>query len=48
MIAIDSKTKDSKRRPKSETAAAYADRLRWQNEANRKAASAFRDFGAIP
>mgnify|MGYP003654344555 CR=1 FL=1 len=48
MIAIESKAKDSKRRPKSETAEAYADRLRWQNEANRKAASAFRDFGPIP
>lgn len=46
---ITAKKEESKRQaPRSETAAAYADRLRWQNEANRKAAAAFRDFGPVP
>jgi len=32
----------------SSSADAYAKRLRWQNEANRKSAQAFRDFGPVP
>lgn len=42
------KGKKPKRKPRAETAEAYAARLAWTSKANAKATAAFRDFGKIP